>query len=100
LIHTSRKMAFVKALDELKNVEFNWKAFLVRLLCHLPSFSRKGEATCDTYVELVYNRAHRDFAPQDFEPKLDIYDLMRHDYSETVLYRKYNLIKVYDYRDK
>lgn len=100
LVRGSREIAFVKAMNELKNVKFDWKASIVRLIFHIPKFNVAGKATCETYVELVYNKARRGFAPHDLTPKLDIYDLMRNDYSDQELYHKYDLIKVYDYRAK
>jgi len=100
LIQTSRDMAFTSAMNKLKNIEFDWKAFLVRIILHSPKFNTRGRATCEAYVELVYSRAQKGFAPHDFKTDLNIYDLMRHDYSETELRSRYKLTKVYDYRDK
>ena len=100
LIQGSRQIAFVQALDELKNLEFDWKAFFIRIVLHLSTPDKEGQATCDEYIELVYKRAHRGFAPHDAKPNVNIYDIMRHDYSDQQLLQKYRLIKVYDYRDK
>lgn len=90
--------AFLNALNELQVMKFDWVEYVRRCL-RLKPRNRLDRSVCDAYINQVYHEAGVEFESPDFKT-IDCIDLMRKDYTESELLRKYNLTKVYDYRDE
>jgi len=100
LAAAQRTQALQREMNRFETFKFDWVAFITRVILHLRKFKKKNQATCDEYVEKIYASASKDFADYDKMPALDMYDIMKNDYSSYELGIKYKLTKVYDYRDK
>lgn len=94
-----REVAFINALDKLQNINFDWVEYVRRCLRLKPRNS-PNKSVCDAYISRVYHEARFEFDRSDFSTRvIDCIDLMRKEYGGRTLLRKYNLVKVYDYRD-
>ena len=95
----ARDAAFINALGNLWGVNFDWVEYVRRCL-RLKPRDLPNKSVCDAYINRIYHEAQFEFDRADFTTRMiDCIDLMRKEYGSRDLLRKYNLIKVYDYRD-
>lgn len=97
LVSVRRDAAFGDALNKLRNLRFDWVDYLRRIIL-LKSRNIPDRCLCDEYINRVYREAHKSFDKGDFIMKVDCVDLIKKDYSDTILLRRHNLIKVHDSR--
>lgn len=94
-----REVAFINTLDKLQEINFDWVEYVRRCLLLKPR-NLPNKSVCDAYISRVYYEARFEFEKSDFNTRVvDCIDLMRKEYGGRALLQKYNLIKVYDYRD-